>query len=85
MEKGINWNDYPPFFKRGTYAQRKVVERALTAEEWEKIPEEFKQKVERDTLVKRSEIQVIDMPIFSKVLNRVDVIFNGEKPVVELV
>ena len=84
MEKGINWNDYPPFFKRGTYAQRKVVERVLTAEEWEKIPEEFKQKVERDTLVKRSEIQVIDMPIFSKVINRVDVVFNGEKPVVEI-
>ena len=84
MEKGINWNDYPAFFKRGTYVQRKVVERALTAEEWEKIPEKFKQKVERDTPVKRSEIQVIDMPIFSKVVNRVDVVFNGEKPVVEI-
>ena len=84
MEKGINWNDYPAFFKRGTYVQRKVVERVLTAEEWEKIPEKFKQKVERDTLVKRSEIQVIDMPIFSKVVNRVDVVFNGEKPVVEI-
>ena len=84
MEKGINWNDYPAFFKRGTYAQRKVVERILTVEEWEKIPEKFKQKVGRDTTVKRSEIQVIDMPIFSKVVNRVDVVFNGEKPVVEI-
>ena len=29
--------------------------------------------------------RVIDMPIFSKVVNRVDVIFNGEKPIVEAV
>ena len=46
----------------------KVVERTLTAEEWEKIPEEFKQKVKRDTLVKRSEIQVIDMRDAARIL-----------------
>lgn len=84
MEKGINWNDYPAFFKRGTYAQKKVVERQLTDEEWEKIPEKHRETLPRYIAIKRNVIQVIDMPIFSKVTNREDVIFKGEMPTVSL-
>lgn len=84
MEKGINWNDYPTFFKRGTYAQKKVVERQLTDEEWEKIPEKHRATLPRYIAIKRNVIQVIDMPIFSKVTNREDVIFKGEMPTVSL-
>jgi tRNA(His) guanylyltransferase len=29
-EKGINFNDYPDFFKRGTFVKRVVYERSLT-------------------------------------------------------
>src|SRR5690606_26266119 len=36
--KGVNWNDYPAFFKRGTYVQRRVVHRPFTAEELEALP-----------------------------------------------
>lgn len=80
MEKGVNWNDYPVFFKRGTYAQRKVIERKLTDEEWHKIPEKHRLTLDRNTMVKRHEIRILDMPIFSKVTNRENVIFEGEKP-----
>lgn len=80
MEKGINWNDYPVFFKRGTYAQRKTVERLLTDEEWNKIPEKHRLTLDRNTKVKRHEIRILDMPIFSKVTNRENVIFEGEEP-----
>lgn len=78
MEKGVNWNDYPVFFKRGTYAQRKVIERQLTDEEWNNIPEQHRK--DRTELVKRTIVRTLDMPIFSKVVNRVEVIFNGEEP-----
>jgi tRNA(His) guanylyltransferase len=37
--KGINWNNYPAFFKRGTYVARRKYERDLTAAELENIPE----------------------------------------------
>lgn len=80
MEKGVNWNDYPVFFKRGTYAQRKVIERKLTDEEWNKIPEKHRLTLDRNTIVKRHEIRILDMPIFSKVTNRENVIFEGEDP-----
>lgn len=37
-EKGVNFNDYPTFFKRGVFGRRTKVERPLTAEERAKIP-----------------------------------------------
>lgn len=83
MEKGVNWNDYPAFFKRGTYAQRKVIERTLTDEEWAKIPEKHRANLGRETPVKRTVIQTLDMPIFSKVVNRVEVIFESKEPIKE--
>jgi hypothetical protein len=39
QEKGINFNDYPAFFKRGTFARRVKEERMLTAEQLAQIPE----------------------------------------------
>lgn len=38
-EKGINFNDYPPFFKRGIFVKRHKVQKVLTAAELERIPE----------------------------------------------
>ena len=38
FEKGINWHDYPDFFKRGTYIQRKRVKRKFTTDELSKLP-----------------------------------------------
>lgn len=37
--KGINWNDYPAFFKRGTYVARRKYERDMTPAELDNIPE----------------------------------------------
>lgn len=36
---GVNFNDYPAFFKRGTFARRVKEERVLTEEQLAKIPE----------------------------------------------
>ena len=38
-EKGVNFNNYPAFFKRGTFARRVKEERVLTEEQLAKIPE----------------------------------------------
>jgi tRNA(His) guanylyltransferase len=77
MEKGINWNDYPWFFKRGVYAKRVVTERLYTFDEWEKIPEKIRNKIPPKTKVKRANIEVlVDFPKLSSISNAVDVIFN---------
>ena len=38
-EKGINFNDYPAFFKRGTFVKRQQILKELTAAELAGIPE----------------------------------------------
>ncbi len=78
--KGINFNDYPAFFKRGSFVRRITVERTLTDEEIARIPGKFTPA--RDALVRRSELRVLDVPKFSTVSNRPEVIFDGAEPVV---
>lgn len=58
FEKGINWNDYPNFFKKGTYLKRKL-----------------------NTETNRSEIVELELPPLNKITNRVEVLFNGDSPI----
>lgn len=78
FQKGQNFNDYPPFFKRGTFVRRITEERPFTLEELEAIPE--KHRPTPETLVMRSRVIELDMPIFTTVLNRDAVIFDGAEP-----
>jgi tRNA(His) guanylyltransferase len=74
--KGINWNDYPAFFKEGTWIQRRKVVRNLTQAELERIPE-----AHRPTgPVERTEYAELEMPPFGRVTNRIEVIFDGAEP-----
>lgn len=77
FQAGQNFNDYPAFFKRGTFLQRKLNEGYIEDEVWDKIPDD--RKPESRILI-RSNVESIDMPIFGSVSNREDVIFRGEKP-----
>lgn len=80
FQKGQNFNDYPNFFKRGTFVRRTYAERTMTADELARIPE--KHRPDPDAKHMRSEIVCPEMPPFSKVENRVAVIFDGADPVV---
>lgn len=80
-EKGINWNDYPDFFKRGTYVFRRKETRRLTDGEYWRIPE--KHRDERDALVERSTVRSEVLPKITSIVNRVDVFFKGETPIVK--
>jgi tRNA(His) 5'-end guanylyltransferase len=83
IEKGVNWNDYPAYFKRGTYVKRVKVSRKYTCEEIEKLPAKHQARTNPDLMVERQDVQVISMPPFNKVVNRVGVIFNEENPLLE--
>jgi len=76
--KGVCWHEFPAFFKRGTYIQRKRVTERLSDEAWLRIPE--KHRPPRDQLVERSQVVELDMPPITKVVNRVEVVFDGEDP-----
>lgn len=76
--KGINFNDYPAFFKRGIWVRRTAVERTLAPEELARIPE--RHRPDPNTLVMRTEMRAFDLPKFSRVLNREAVVFERAEP-----
>lgn len=78
MQKGVNWNDFPAAFKRGTYVRRVTAERYLTKEELARIP--AKHRPAADQLVKRSTIETVDMPPIRRVSNAVEVLFVDATP-----
>ena len=77
-EKGINWNDYPAFFKRGAYVQRKTFERELTEAERMSISE--KHRPEPGQKFTRSSIVELELPPAKRVANYADVLFFKEEP-----
>lgn len=81
--KGVNWNDYPDFFKRGSFVQRRTAVRKFTTEELDALPPKHEARTNPDLLVERQECKVLSMPPFAKVTNRVGVIFYGEEPKTE--
>lgn len=78
-ERGINWNDYPAFFKRGTYVQRQSVIRELSEEERMRIAE--KHRPEIGTTFTRSSVVELDMPPARRVANYTDVLFKNADPI----
>lgn len=77
--KGVNFNDYPAFFKRGTWVKRRTVERLLTPDEIMAIPAQHRPPANQQVV--RSEIYSFDLPPLSKVHNRVDVLLNDAEVV----
>lgn len=76
-EKGINWNDYPAFFKRGTYIRRQSILKELTAEELARIPEKHRPLGP----VVRSVMAELDMPPTTRISNLKEALFFGADPI----
>jgi tRNA(His) 5'-end guanylyltransferase len=81
FSKGINFNDYPAGFKRGTFVRREMVLREFTAGELERIPLPHRPKPGQQMV--RSVMRRMNMPRFGSVRNRAAVIFDGAAPIVE--
>lgn len=82
-QQGVNWNDFPSFFKRGTYLQRRTVTRRFTAEELEALPPMHNARKNPELVIERSELAEIEMPPLGRVVNRVRALLFGEAPQVE--
>lgn len=78
FEKDVNWNNYPVFFKRGTYVQKKVKTGKMSIDEIDKLPPKHNARKNPDMEIKRSYVDVIDMPIITQVKNPVEVIIYGK-------
>jgi|SRR5882672_10752831 len=78
----IDWNDpiqYPDKFKYGTFIQKRPIKKILTEQEFNEIPEQHRPESKE---VIRHQPQIINMPAFNTVKNRIEIIFNNQEPVV---
>lgn len=80
--QGVNWNDYPAFFKRGAYVQRRTAAVPFTAEELDRLPEKHEARANQALVVERSVVEGLEMPPLGGVVNREAVIFDGATPTV---
>ena len=80
FQAGVNFNDYPAFFKRGSFYARRERARPFSATELEQLPPRHDARENPDMVVVRHEIVRLDMPPFDKVTNRAAVIFDGADP-----
>lgn len=80
MTKGINWNNYPDWAKRGTYVGRTVIKRPYKAEELAQLPPKHLAHTNPDLVIERTYVHGLIVPPLGRVVNRVEFIFNGEEP-----
>lgn len=64
FKKGINFNDYPSFFKRGSYIKRKLVN----------VSEDESKEVIRTKITR------VELPPLNKIINRARFIYFGDEP-----
>lgn len=79
-QKNVNWNEYPNYFKRGTFVRRVKKETRFSTEELAKLPTQHEARKNPNLTITRSVLECMDMPPFDKVTNKVGVLFNGETP-----
>lgn len=78
--KGINWNDYPIFFKRGTYFQQYIKTEKFISEELSTLPPEHHAHQDPNLEFKRHSIRELEMKSLSQILNPIQVVFEGKLP-----
>ena len=75
-QKGVNWNDYPTYFKRGTFVQAREVTQPFTAAELESLPPKHAARTNPRLVVSRKVIEVLDIPPLARLPDRVFVLFG---------
>jgi tRNA(His) guanylyltransferase len=78
-EAGVDFRDYPGFFREGTFVRRVVEQRTLTEDERQMIPE--KNRPPADQQFTRSKVVTVDLFGFRNFANREEVLFDGAEPV----
>ena len=82
FQKNINWNDYPNFFKRGSYVQRQTKLIKFSQEELKKLPVKHEARLNPDLMINRRVVEVLELLPISQIGNAVGVLLNGEEPII---
>lgn len=80
FQKGINWNDYPAEFKRGTFILKQEKMTKFSAEELENLPEKHAARKNPTLEVLRTVVYITSLEPLSKITNAINVLFDGVEP-----
>ena len=80
FQKGVNFNDYPAFFKRGSLVLKRLKSIRFSAKELESLPPLHAARSNPDLMVTRSVVEVVDLPPLTRIANREAVLFEGATP-----
>jgi tRNA(His) guanylyltransferase len=83
MEKGVNWNDLPAKYKRGVYIKRVKTSSPFSVEELKSLNPMHNAHKNPDLVIERSVIKPIEYPIFNKIENKAEVIFEDAEPILK--
>jgi len=78
---GINFNDYPVPFKRGTFIRRIKRNTPFTTEEIDSLPPKHQARTNPDLVVERTVVECVDVPQLTKMQNPTGFLFSGEDPI----
>lgn len=78
FQKGVNWNDYPAYFKRGTYVRRVREARPFSSSELGSLPPKHAARANPELVVERTACAPEALPPIVRVENRLGVLFRGE-------
>jgi len=81
--QGMNWNEYPADFKRGTYLIRSHITMPFSAEEIEKLPEKHEARTNPDLEVRRNVVKTLEIPPLGQIHNQHQVLVLGLEPILE--
>ncbi len=84
MTKNVNWNDLESKYKRGSYIKRIKTQKPFSKEELINLPPKHKAHTNPDLVINRTIIKEIEYPIFNKIINKVEVVFFDEEPILNL-
>ena len=79
-ESGVNWNDYPTAFKRGTYVRFQTIEGEYTAEQIEQLPPLHEARQGKTVRTRRLLVREEFEPI-THYRNRDEVLLDGAEPI----
>ena len=85
LECNVNWNDLEVKYKRGVYVKRAKTMMLFTKDELEKLPPLHQAHKNPNLLIERNFVDVVELPIFSKITNKEGVVFFNEEPNVEFI
>lgn len=82
--KGEKFDEYPVFFRRGTYIKKVLEERRFSKEEIEKLPPKHEARLNPDYCYLRSNYVQLDMPPLAKIQNRIDYVYYNEPYITDI-